>query len=342
MDDAGFGVERGDRFGAEKFAARGVDFFHGHVGVDLAEHVDDEIATLVDLGDDAVGLEVVVGGDSRPRPGRGVAALQGTVGEHVGAFVGAEPSDDDAAGVGVGGGGNGRVDGDDDARHVLGRRFGAQVDDPFALPKRVGAFGNHFAVEFLAAERGTGIDARDFGNEGGREIGGVVGSASAGEGGGGIGHDAFQCRVGAWRRGDDLAGIGAETEPELQHVPGARRALPAAELVAPGGVELRTAQAFRILGGKELRDRAVRPDELAFRDFEVRAFVRCVDRHQAGDALDHDGADMGLRRTNEGNAAGGRFVRPEPERDRAHPLGASARFAGAAAAEIGPGAPGLA
>ena len=61
-----------------------------------------------------------------------------------------------------------------------------------------------------------------------------------------------------------------EAQAELQHVPGLGAAVPAAEFVTPGGLELRTAQAFRIFGGKELRRSAVGPDELVFRDFEIR------------------------------------------------------------------------
>ena len=45
---------------------------------------------------------------------------------------------------------------------------------------------------------------------------------------------------------------------------------PFAELVAPGEMKLRPAQALRILGGKDLRDRAVRPDQPPARRLEFR------------------------------------------------------------------------
>ena len=48
---------------------------------------------------------------------------------------------------------------------------------------------------------------------------------------------------------------------------------PLGELVAPGGVELRPAQAVGILGREHLRDRAVGPDQLPLRGLEVRPFA---------------------------------------------------------------------
>ena len=52
-----------------------------------------------------------------------------------------------------------------------------------------------------------------------------------------------------------------EPQRELQHVPGVARLLPLADLVAPGAVELRPAQALGIARRENLRHRAVRPDQ---------------------------------------------------------------------------------
>ena len=78
-------------------------------------------------------------------------------------------------------------------------------------------------------------------------------------------------------------------------------------------------------------------------DLELRALGRRVDRQQAGQALDHHAAHLADGLADEGDAA--RALPADaaaPSGARAHPLGAGARLAGAAAAEHEPGAPGRA
>jgi hypothetical protein len=53
--------------------------------------------------------------------------------------------------------------------------------------------------------------------------------------------------------------MAAEAKRELQHVPGVLGAAPLRKLVAPGGIELRSAQIVGIVGGVHLSDGSVRP-----------------------------------------------------------------------------------
>ena len=68
VGDAALRVERGDRLGAQELAARGVHLLHRQIGIDALEDLDDQIAALVGLHDDAVGPIVVVGGDGAHAP----------------------------------------------------------------------------------------------------------------------------------------------------------------------------------------------------------------------------------------------------------------------------------
>ena len=88
--------------------------------------------------------------------------------------------------------------------------------------------------------------------------------------------------------------VPAEPQAELQHVPGLPGVLPLGEFVAPGEVELRAAQAFRVLRGEDVGDRAVRPDEPAARDLEGRT-AAAGDPADAGGAVDHDLAGVSQR-----------------------------------------------
>ena len=151
----------------------------------------------------------------------------------------------------------------------------------------------------------------------------------------------LQQRDGARRGGDDALRPAAEAQGELQRVPGVVGPAPLAELVAPGGVELRPAQAVGIVGGEHLGDGAVGPDELVPGDLELGALVGRIDRQQARHALDHDAAHLGDGVADEGDAARAAVgERRLAERLGAHPFGAGAGLAGAAAAEHEPRVPG--
>ena len=204
------------------------------------------------------------------RPGGGIAALDGAVADDVAAPVDAEAGDDDAAAVGAGAGGDRWIDGDDDALEL---RPGAEarLGQPVTLPQSCHAVLDDLALELLAADRGVGVAALHLGEEGRRQVGGVVGRARAVGDGGRVGQDVFQERNGTRRGGDDALRQRAQPQRELQVVPGPLGSAPLAQLVAPGGVELGPAQAVGIVGGEDLRDCAAGPDQLVPGDLELRA-----------------------------------------------------------------------
>ena len=78
----------------------------------------------------------------------------------------------------------------------------------------------------------------------------------------------------------------------MQHVPAVFGFAPFGEFVDPGGVKLRAAQGFRVVAAEGLRDGAVGPGELHLGGLKTGAFVVAVDGEQAGDAFDHDVADV--------------------------------------------------
>ena len=142
------------------------------------------------------------------------------------------------------------------------------------------------------------------------------------------------------RRGDELARARAQPQAELQHVERVLRIAPFGELVAPGGIELRPAQALRVLGGKRLRDRAILPFEPPPRGRPHRPLPPRAEPHQAGLALDHHLAHVMLALADQRDAPMRRIgVRRDPQRQRAHKLGAEPRLAGAAPAERKPCGP---
>ena len=67
---------------------------------------------------------------------------------------------------------------------------------------------------------------------------------------------------GPWRRRYHGTRVGPEPHAEHKHVPGLGIA-PGAELVAPCRIVLRSAQTFRLIGGKGGRDRAITPGQPA-------------------------------------------------------------------------------
>ena len=72
--DAPLFVERGDGFGPGDLAAARAHGAEAGVRIDGADDVLDEIAAVVHLADDAVGVEAVVGGDRCTGPAVGTGA----------------------------------------------------------------------------------------------------------------------------------------------------------------------------------------------------------------------------------------------------------------------------
>ena len=117
--------------------------------------------------------------------------------------------------------------------------------------------------------------------------------------------------------------------------------LPLGELVAPGGGELRPAQALRILRGEGERDRAVRQFEPPLRSDPARTFARPQSRLSSPDSpftiTSRTSAIVSPTSAMRSTALPARDACAEHQRP--HPFGAGARLAGAAAAEHQPGRP---
>src|SRR6185437_8965383 len=107
------------------------------------------------------------------------------------------------------------------------------------------------------------------------------------------------------------------------------------QLVAPGEIELRPAQALGLVGREERRDGAVGPGEAALRRLVERALPRRRNRQETALALDHDIARIGRGRRDQCDALG-----RAPHRFLAHEFGAAARLAEAAPGKQLPDAPG--
>ena len=98
-----------------------------------------------------------------------------------------------------------------------------------------------------------------------------------------------------------------------------------------------------VVGGEELGDGAVAPDDLVARDLIARTLARRVHAEQARDTFHHDAAHLGDGETDERDAAGRRARRNRiADCLGAHPFGSGARLARAAAPQQQPRLPGLA
>ena len=192
------------------------------------------------------GVECLVERERAGAPVGGAQAAGGVIGEDVAPALPVDAAGEDAAGVGLGAGGGGRIDGDDDAGEI-GRDVEALPFDLGAVPERVVAILDQLAVEFLAAEAGTGVAADHGVEEARRQIEGVGAGRGARHHGRGIGDQAFDQGDRTRRRGGDLAGPSAEAQTELQHVPHLLGMAPLGDLVGPGDLELGAAQGFRVV-----------------------------------------------------------------------------------------------
>ena len=151
--------------------------------------------------------------------------------------------------------------------------------DRRARPQRVGAVFDDLAVDLLAAEPRAGIARQHLVEEAGRQMRRVGDRAGARHRAARIGDQPLQQRDRPRRGGDQLTRMRPEPQAELQHVEGGLRLPPFGQLVAPGGVELRPAQAFRVLGREGFRHRAVRPFQPAAATRStaaVRRAARCL------------------------------------------------------------------
>ncbi len=151
-------------------------------------------------------------------------------------------------------------------------------------------------VELLPPEPGSLIAPHDLVEKGGRQVGAVFGGRAAGHHDLRVGEQRADQLDRARRRRHDRARVGAEPQPEHQHVPRGRIA-PRRKLVAPGEIMLRTAQPVRLVGRVGRRNRAVGPGQAVLRWFVNRPLARQPDIQNAAFAFDHDvaGVERGWR-----------------------------------------------
>jgi hypothetical protein len=256
------------------------------------------------------------------------------------AVIDAAAGNDDAAGVGARGRRYRRIDGHHDALQLRpGRETGLR--QPGAPPQAVQPLLDNLAFQLLLRNQRAAVAALHLSHERRRQLGGVVGGTRAAEHGCLVIPDGLQKLAGARRGGHHHLRPGSEPQRELQDVPGPLRPAPLGELVAPGGIELRSAQALRVISGKHLRNGTVGPDELVSRDIELRPLARRMHAEQAGHAFHHHAAHLGDGLADQRDAAArGRRQGRVTLHLRADPFGAGTRLARTAAAQHQPGAPG--
>ncbi|MDB5524872.1 MAG: hypothetical protein JWM58_2635 [Rhizobium sp.] len=227
----------------------------------------------------------------------------------------------------------GRVDRHDDAAQRT-RIAQPQAFEHRPVPQCVLAVLDQLAVEFLAAQPRAAIALVDRLQKAGGEVLRIGAGRDPRHHRAGIVDQRPDQRHRPWRRRHHLARMAAEPQTELQHIPGFLAMLPFGKFVAPGIIELRTAQAVWILRRKDLRHRSVRPDQPPPGDLEVRP-PEAGDPPDAGNAVDHHFAGVGQRLGDQ----------REPHRfagircDIVHPFGAGPGLARAAPAHHQPGPP---
>lgn len=295
-------VQGRHRLGPRAFAEAGADQLHAARRIGLGQHRADHVAALVGLGHEGVGGPSPRGRHRPPRPAGGRQPPRGLVGQDEGAVV-AAADHHDAAGVARGGGG--RVDGHDHAVQARGPRGAAPRQVLGAEEAAVGLDDD--TVQLLSRQTRAAIEARQCPQEGGRQVAGVGAGAGAGQGHAGLGHQGLERPMRLGRGGDDKARVLAQPKPEAQHGQGLGGFRPGAELVGPGGVELRPAQGLRVFRRKGVGDRAVGPDQAPARGFPAGAIRRSAHGLEARRPLDHHlahvvqgGTDQGLARIGQG------------------------------------------
>src|SRR5690606_4455018 len=123
-----------------------------------------------------------------------------------------------------------------------------------------------------------------------------------------------------WRSCEDLDRPRPQPQPELQHVETRFRILPFGHLVAPGGIELRTAKTVWLRRREDLGYRPILPHQPAAARLVARTVSPCH-RENPGRTLDHHFAHVIERFPDERDPSVflvGKW--PEPVHERVHPL----------------------
>ena len=319
------GIERRHRFGAQPFAAIGMHGTHRHAGVHLRDHRLDQIAALVDLGDDGVSLVGVKGRHGAPRPGQRRRRLERTILQHHRAL--AHPRrHDNATGIGPRRAGHRRVH-----RHDHPPRLAAGKGPEHApLPQCARVVIDQLAVQLLPAQHGAAIALDDALQKSARQKAVLVSALPR--------HGGLQIvqqppdQPGRPRRGRrHLARPLAQAQAELQHVPGRFRLRPFADFVRPRGRELRSAKALRIAGRKHAGRHAIGPGQRLVA--QHRHLCLGMDAEQAARPAHHHGQRFGH------GLAHQRDGRDALHGQAAHPFGAGPCLSSPAATDHQPGGP---
>src|SRR6185437_945192 len=129
-------------------------------------------------------------------------------------------------------------------------------------------------------------------------------------------------------------------QAELQHVERRIDMTPFCKLIAPSGIELRTAQLLGIFRGKRVGDGTVRPFQPAARGGPLRPLVTRRYTQYARRPLDHHFTYVVLGLSDERNVQAGLVgVWPRAVDHRTHPFRAQPRLAGPTAAQHQPRRP---
>ena len=240
MQHAALLVERGHRLGACVLAHAGGDEPDGQrpSAGSRPEHRADEVAAIVSFADDPAGAVTVeeIDGASRPLVGRHPA---GCVLQHVATEVvvsSGDPGDDYSGLVAVRPGGHCGVYRNDDAAEV---RHGLRVSDPFATPQSALCLLQQLCEYLLSPGVRALVAPLDLSYEALRQEASVLVCGAAGH--------VYVVAVHKLAQHPDRPGCGrnhalrarAQAQAEGEVVPSLARVLPACELVAPCGVELR-------------------------------------------------------------------------------------------------------
>jgi hypothetical protein len=239
-------------------------------------------------------------------------------------------ADHDAAGVAARRGR--RVDGHDHA--LEGGRRRAPAAGQVLGPEQAALALDDQAVQLLGGQAGAAVQAVQRRQEGRRQVVGVGAGRGAGVHRARLGDQVAQGADRPGRGGDHQARINPQAQAEAQHGQGLGGLGPGAELVGPGGVELRPAQAVGILGREGLGDGAVVEFQAPAAGVPLRAFAGGIEALDARRALDHHLAHVVEGGADQGQAADLRGLFGDPR-------GPGEGLARAATAQEQPGGPGI-